>query len=235
MATASAADARRNRLLSGLHDAEFQALLGRLETFDAEERTVVYEPGEPIGHVYFPVSSVFSMVAGVDDSLIEVGTIGREGLVGLPAFLGVTTGNIRAFCQIPGVALRIRVAELTDFLAGADGDLHTRLNRYTQATIAQMAQSVACNQLHSVPQRAARWLLMTADRVDAATFPLTQEFLARMLGVRRATVSQVASSLQGDGVIEYVRGVMTITDRAGLEKASCPCYRIVQDEYDRLL
>ena len=149
-----------------------------LQPYDAELRTEVHEPGAVIEHVYFPLDCVFSLVAGTADGNVEVNTIGYEGMVGLPVFLGTGVSPHSAFCQVPGRALRMRATELTRFLTSGDGAMHSRLHRYTQFTIVQLAQSVACNQLHTTEQRAARWLLMTRDRVDGDRFPMTQHFLA---------------------------------------------------------
>jgi CRP-like cAMP-binding protein len=169
-----------------------------------------------------------------DGLAVEAGTVGNEGMVGLPLYLGAETSPHRAFSQVPGEALRMRAGDFTAELA-RQGPLHAVLKRYNQALINQMAYSVACNRLHSVEERMCRWLLMTQDRVGAEQFPLTQEFLAQMLGVRRPSVTVVAGILQKAGLIVYSRGLITIRDRAGLEAASCECYRVVRDELDRLL
>lgn len=227
--------AAENQILAGLPEPELDRMVDLLEPVDAALREPVYEPGQPIEHLYFPVGAVFSLVAGREGTRVEVSTIGREGVVGLPVFLGARLSAHHAFCQVPGAALRMESAAMVEFLTTSDGALHERLHRYTQAVIVQLAQSVACNQLHRAEQRAARWLLMTRDRVAADTFPLTQEFLAQMLGTRRATVSEVAQRLQDAGLITYRRGVITIRDAAGLEATSCACYRLVTDEYSRLL
>lgn len=228
-------DPRRNQLLAGLDEAEYDGFVGLLEPYDASIRTQVHDPGARIDHVYFPLRCVFSLVAGDGEETVEVNTIGYEGMVGLPVFLGTGVSPHSAFCQVPGPAVRIRSTALVDFLSSGDGSMHSRLHRYTQSTIVQLAQSVACNQLHSTEQRAARWLLMTRDRVEADTFPMTQEFLAQMLGVRRATVSSVANSLQQAGIITYNRGVISIIDTPALEATSCECYRLVRDEHEQLL
>lgn len=230
-----ASDLLENRLLAGLPSNELDRLAPLVEVVDVEIKTAVYEPGGPIDLVYFPLDAVFSLVAGVGSAQVEVATIGREGMVGLPVFLGARVSPNRAFSQVPGRTARLGADQLTGFLHGADGDLHDRLHRYTQATIIQLAQSVACNQLHSTQQRAARWLLTTMDRVGSATFPLTQEFLAQMLGVRRATVSEIAARLQDKSLITYTRGVITIVDQRRLSALSCACYEIVEREYARLL
>jgi CRP-like cAMP-binding protein len=174
---------------------------------------------ELIAEVHFPLSSVYSMVALADHQhpQVEVATIGYEGMVGLPLFLGATTSPNTAFAQVAGRAAILSAADFRDFLA-TDGALHSLLHRYTQTSLVQVSQNVVCNTVHSTEKRAARWLLTTGDRVRCDTFPLTQDFLAQMLGVRRQTVSESASRLQADGLIQYTCGIVTIADRA----AHCP-------------
>jgi len=164
---------------------------------------------------------------------IEVGTVGNEGMIGLPVFLGSDTTPGLAFSQVPGQAYRMPTATFRQFLQ-ASSRLTTVLRRYTQAIMIQISQGTGCNRAHSNEQRCARWLLQTHDRVGADEFVLTQEFLAQMLGVRRATVSEVASGLQENGLIEYTRGHIHIVDRARLEATSCGCYQTIRDEYDRM-
>jgi CRP-like cAMP-binding protein len=160
--------------------------------------------------------------------------VGNEGMIGLPLFLGVTTTPSRAFTQVPGDSIRIK-ADAFQREVRRQGGLAKMLQVYTQALIVQISQGMACNGIHSIYQRTARWLLMTHDRVAAQKFPLSHEFIGAMLGVRRASVSEVASKLQKAGLIRYSRGVMEIVDRAGLEAVSCECYEIIQHEFDRLL
>ena len=228
-------DPRRNAILRQLPAPEYERVIAAGEVVSAELRDEVYSPQTPVEHVYFPLSCVYSYVATVDDEvLVEVGTIGLEGMVGLPAFLGITHSPHIVFCQVPGSALRLSVQQLRDLLVG-DGALHASLNRSVQALMVQIAQNVACNRIHSTEARSARWLLTTQDRVGAETFTLTQQFLAQMLGVRRPTVSQTARNLQTAGLISYTRGTVTITDRARLIEAACDCYQIVRDETQRLM
>ena len=225
---------RRNAIIRQLPDHEFERLRDRVEIVDAELRQEVFRPGEPITHVYFPLTCVYSMVALADDRVvIEVATTGPEGMAGLPLFLGAATSPHAAFCQIPGQAAGLEAAGLRSLLSD-DGTLHALLNRLTQAAMVQVAQHVVCNATHDVEQRTARWLLTTHDRVDSDTFSLTQEFLAQMLGSRRQTVSQIARRLQDRGLITYVRGVMTVKDRAALEALACQCYDIVRREFDAM-
>lgn len=223
---------RRNAILAQLPDGEFARIHGAAEIVDSYTGQQVYEPGEPITVVYFPLSCVFSLVALADGrDVIEVATVGHEGMVGLPVFLGAASSPHGCFSQVPGQSVRLTADVLRRALA-VDGVLHRLLNRLTQATMVQVAQSVVCNNSHELEQRAARWLLTTHDRVDGDEFPLTQQFLAQMLGTRRPTVSQVAGRLQERGLISYVRGNMRIIDRFGLEQASCQCYAIVRAEFD---
>jgi CRP-like cAMP-binding protein len=169
-----------------------------------------------------------------DGSEVEVATVGREGTTGLPVFLGVSSSPGRAFCQIEGDAWRMSADDLR--AASEPGSaLYSALQLFTQAMIILISQSAACNRTHVIEQRCARWLLMTHDRVSRDQYYLTQEFLAQMLGVRRAAVNQAAGALQNKGIIEYTRGRMTIKDRAALEGASCECYAIIHNEFERLL
>jgi CRP-like cAMP-binding protein len=186
-------------------------------------------------YVLFPLSGIISIVMEMENcAQIEVATVGNEGMVGVPLFLGAETTPGRAFSQVPGQSLRVP-ADVFKEEVQRRGKLEHMLQRYTQALFVQTAQSTACNRLHTIEQRGARWLLMTHDRVDGDQFPLTQEFLAQMLGVRRASVSEVAGEFQRAGLIAYARGNIAILDRQGLEDASCECYRVVRDEYERLL
>ncbi len=224
-----------NRLLAALHADDRDRLMRRSERVSFGQGDPVYEPGAPIDHVYFPRTGVFSMLIAMrDGSSVEVGTVGNEGMVGLPAFLGAASSPARVFCQVPGESVRLPSDALWED-SGRGGPLSDLLRRYTQAVLDQISQSAACNHLHSLGQRLARWLLMTQDRAGSGDLPLTQDFLAQMLGVRRSSVSEVASSLQQAGLIRYHRGRVTVVDRPGLEVASCECYRVVRDEYDRLL
>ena len=225
-----------NRLLAALPEVDRQRLLTHLEPLEMTVRQPVYAPGEPIEHVYFPDGCVLSVLAVMDDGqAIEVATVGNEGMVGVPVLLGVATSQELAFCQVPGRARRMP-AETFRELANDAGAVQALLQRYTYAYFSQLSQGSACNRVHSVDQRCARWLLMTHDRVGGRDhFELTQQFLAQMLGVRRATVTQAAGRLARAGLITYHRGVITIVDRTGLEAAACECYRIITDEHARLI
>jgi len=224
----------QNFILSALPVTELELLRPQLRVTDAQVRDQVYEPGKPISDLHFPISAVFSLVGAADRELqIEIATIGREGMVGLPVFLGRPVSPHASYCQIPGRTAVLPADSLQSVLAD-DGALHSLLSRFTQATMVQIAQNVVCNGAHSVSQRAARWLLITHDRAGRDEFQLTQEFLGQMLGSRRPTVSETASRLQAQGLIRYSRGRVTILSRPGLEEASCPCYAIVKAEFDAL-
>ena len=233
--TAAGPDPRSNHLLAALPADELDRLRPLLTPVDLDFKHLLYEANAPIDQVYFPTSGVLSQVAVLDgEAAIEINTIGREGMAGIPAFLGAATSASRVFCQIPGHGLRLAVADLHRHLSN-DGPLHRVLNRYTQVTLVTLARGVACNRLHTTEERMSRWLLMTRDRVDDDTFPLTQVFLGTMLGVRRATVSLSAALLQQAQLITYTRGQITILDRAGLEATTCECYQAVRDEHTRLI
>ena len=224
-----------NRLLSVLPSDVLERLRPHLEPVTLAFRENLYKADEPVSHVYFLCSAVCSLILTLEGgATIEVGTIGNEGMVGLQVFLGADSVPGEAFCQIPGQALRLPADILVRETADG-GLLHDLLQRYTQALMNLISQSAACNRGHSIDERCARWLLMTHDRVGADRFALTQQFLAQMLGVRRASVNAAASILQRAGFIRYSRGVITVTDRPGLESAACACYRIVRDECERLL
>jgi CRP-like cAMP-binding protein len=228
-------DPTANSLLSALSRESFDRIAPHLERLTLAPRHLVYEPDVPIKHVYFPINCVISLVSVMaDESLVEVATIGREGMVGMSAFWGTETMPMRAFAQVPGDAFRMP-ADAFRAEAVPGGELAGLLLRYTQAVFHQVARSAACNQVHPIGQRCARWLLMSHDRVGKDQFELTQEFLAQMLGVRRARVGVAAGALQKAGHIKYARGRITVVDRAGLEGASCECYRAIRDEYLRLL
>lgn len=227
-------DLRRNAILSQLPESELAALTPHLRIEQAQLWHFAYQPGKPIADIYFPLTSVFSLVAMAGEKIaVEVATVGYEGIVGLPVYLGAATSPQAAFCQISGATARIAVADFHQALS-RDGGLHALLNRFAQATMVQMAQNVVCNSTHSTEPRMARWLLTTHDRVGSDEFPLTQDFLAQMLGVHRPTVSETAQRIQKEGSIRYSRGTMTIVDRQALERTACDCYRIVKAEFDDL-
>jgi CRP-like cAMP-binding protein len=223
-----------NRLLGALPKGAYERLLPDLRTVSLGLKEVLYEPDEPITYVYFPNNGVISLVTVMEDgATVEVGTVGNEGMAGLPVFLGADSSPGKAFSQIPGESARMRADALRRHVERG-GPLVSLLHRYTQALMAEMAQSIACNRLHSLEERCARWLLMTQDRVGSDRFALTQQFLAQMLGARRPSVTVAAGMLQRAELIGYSRGKIAVLDRKGLEAVSCECYRVVRREFDRL-
>lgn len=224
----------RNLLLNGLNGNDSATLLDGAEKVALELRYVLYEANAPISHVYFPNSAVASIIAPVGEGAsVEVGTVGNEGFVGLPLLFGVDREPARAFIQVADGAVRIPAASFQNAIAESP-TVRALFLRYAQSYLSQVAQSSACNRAHSIEERCARWLLMTHDRVGADEFPLTHEFLALMLGVRRAGVTVAAGVLQKAGFIEYRHGRIHIADRAGLEAASCLCYQIIRESYAQL-
>jgi len=234
--TTDLARSPRNRLLRTLPEAELSRLTPAFERVCLASRQLAFDVDRPIESVYFPEDAVFSVLGVMTDgSAVETASVGWEGMVGLPVFLGAESAPAQAFCQIPGVALRLDAGTLQGE-AARGGALRSILDRYTQAYITQVAQSSACNRVHTMRQRCARWLLDMHDRVRRREeFPLTQRFLSQMLGVRRATVTEAARSLQHAGLIAYVHGRVTVCDRHGLEAVACECYAIVRREFARLL
>jgi len=224
-----------NRLLAALPEVDQQRLFPQLEIRSMKPKDGIYEPNKPIEYVYFPLSGVGSMLAVVDNHrLIEVGTVGNEGMLGIPVFLGTNETSIMSFWQVPGEAARLKSEALRAEIK-RDSALVQVLQCYTQALFVMLAQHTACNRVHSIHQRAARWVLMTHDRAaEDNEFLLTQEFLSQMLGTRRASVNGVMRMFQEAGWLRYRRGVITILDRKGLENAACECYFIIKNEYDRM-
>ena len=228
----------RNRLLGSLSEEERATFAGELGLVSYDLKDFIYHENEPIEHVVFPMSGVLSLISQMEDGRgIEVATIGNEGMVGLPVFLQAsTTSAHRAFAQVPGESLRMPAARFSEMIADShNGGLHRALHRYTQALMSMIARAVACNSLHSIQQRACRWLLITHDRIEGDEFLLTQEFLGQMLGVTRASVNEVARQLQDAGAIDYTRGRITVLSRAELEARTCECYGVIRREFDRLL
>ena len=225
----------RNRLLQLLDSVDFDRLRPHLEPMALGYRESLYEANEEIAFVYFPIEGVASLVNTMaDGSTTEVGTIGNEGVVGLPVIFGDHCAPASAYVQVPGFGLRLRADVLRKQLELSTG-MRTVMLHYAHAFFNQVAQSAACVHFHSVGQRCCRWLLMTHDRVRSDRFLLTQEFLGMMLGVQRVSVNNVAARLKQLKLIDYNRGSVTILDRAGLEKHTCECYFVTKHEFDRLL
>jgi CRP-like cAMP-binding protein len=231
---APARTASENALLASLSPDDFAQLCMELEHVRLHVHDVLYEPGEEIKYVYFPTSGCISMVHVMQTGTVEVGTVGFEGMVGLPLLLHGTSASTRALVQVEGDAYRIATAAFLRIIALSDSTYRSLL-RFALAFFNQVAQCVACNRLHSLEERCARWLLITHDRVQGDEFRLTQEFLSFMLGVHRPAVTLAAGALQKAGYIHYSRGKIVITDRAGLESVACACYQATRDDYAKLL
>jgi len=225
---------QQNAILHGLDGPEASEVLERGSLVDLAVRHQIYQPDEPIKDVFFPLDCVLSVVTRMEDgSQIEVGTIGREGLSAIPLLLGATTTANESYCQVPGHAVKIE-AKLFQSLK-TNGRFLQLLNRYVQAYVNMLGQLAACNRLHNVYERCARWLLMTQDRVGDPDIHLTHEYLAMMLGTQRSGVTIAAGTLHRAGFIEYTHGIITILDRVGLEGASCECYRVASEQFGGLL
>jgi CRP-like cAMP-binding protein len=232
--TAAESGVLANELLVRLPGHEWEMLSPHAAMVNLKQAERLYAIENPSDIAYFPLNCIVSMIAEMaNGDECEYGCIGREGMLGLQVALGAQPLRGQALCQLAGNAVRLDGAVLRKLTAsGAAPVLHHLLLRYAQATINVLAQSAACNALHSIRQRTARWLLLSRDRAGRETFSLTQEFLAKMLGVRRSSVTKVAAELQRDGTIEYSRGHIAILNTAALESESCECYRLIRDEYD---
>jgi CRP-like cAMP-binding protein len=224
-----------NRLLAALPDAEYQRLVPHLEHVPLSLKQVLHKAGVSIEHVYFPHRAIVSLISTPEEgSHVEVGLVGNEGIVGIPAVLGDNIPTTSAMVQREDSGMRMEASLLkTEF--GQGGVLQSLLLRYTQALYALASQNAACNRLHQLDERLARWLLLVCDRVGSNELLLTQQFISKMLGVRRAGVTEAANRLQLAGLIRYNRGKITILNRQKLEAASCSCYGIIKREYARLL
>jgi CRP-like cAMP-binding protein len=223
-----------NHLLARLPEDEFKRLFHLLESVALPTKKVLYRARSPIDYVYFPTSGMVSAIVVMKDgSAIEVMTIGNEGVTGLTAFIGNKISPDDVIVQVPGQGFRMR-ADAFEEEASRGGPFWKILVLYHTAFLMQVSHSVACNGLHTVEKRCCRWLLRTQDRMGSDSLPLTHEFLAIMLGVRRATVSEVLRPLQERGVIHSGRGVIKILDRPGLEALACECYRTVNQEFARI-
>jgi CRP-like cAMP-binding protein len=228
-------DQRTNRLLSLLSDHDYEQLRPHLSHVALDYRKSLYEAGRPIEQVYFPIDGVGSMViTTAEGASAEVGTIGSEGMVGLPIVLGDRDAPSSVYVQVPGKALSMDVHFFRGELERSP-TLNLIMLRYAHAFFNQVAQSAACAHLHKVEQRCCRWLLMTRDRMPSNEFLLTHEFLGMMLGVRRTTVTDVMGALQKAGLIRYRRGHVTVLDKEALRERACECYDISRMEFDRLL
>ena len=224
-----------NHLIELLPRKDRSRLLALCEPLELNLEDVLCEPGKPVSHVYFPTSGFVSLIAQIDGSPgVEVGMVGREGMLGAQLALGVSTAPLRALVQGAGTSWRITAKAFKAELA-RNTPLQTALNRYVYVLMAQQAESTACVRFHQIGPRLARWLLMSQDRSSADTFIVTQEFLSYMLGVRRAGITAAAGALQKAGLIQYQRGRLTVINRTGLEHAACGCYAADQKSYSTLL
>jgi hypothetical protein len=234
-ATPAAGRDEPNKLLAALSDESWSRIAPHLEPGDFSLRELVWEADSSIRRVVFPRTCVISVIVPLKgEHPVEAATIGFEGLAGVPVVLGANSTHSTSVVQIPGEGVSIPASRFTALLED-DPELRGLLLRYAQVLLDQTSQSVACNRRHSMEERCARWLLTTHDRVGGQQFPLTQEFLAQMLGVRRASVTVAAGMLQKAGFIRYSRGRVTIIDRSGLEGCSCECYGASWDSYHRQL
>jgi CRP-like cAMP-binding protein len=234
-ASKKAHPAIENRLLAALSRKDYQRLLPYLETVSLAREQILHEADQHIPYAYFPITGVLSLLTIMEDgTAVEVGTAGNEGMIGIPLALGSDESLGRAISQIPGYSVRIKAAVLKKECQRG-GALLKLLHRYVRAMLIQTAQLTACRSLHPIQPRFIRWLLMTHDRVRSDTFVLTQELMAIMLGIRRASVSEAASQLQRAGLIRYRRGRFTIVDRPGLEASVCECYWIIKKEFNSVI
>jgi CRP-like cAMP-binding protein len=229
-------NARQNQLLAALPDAEWQRWLPQLEPVEMPLGKVLYESGNKLTHVYFPSTSIVSLLYVMEDGAsAEIAVVGREGIVGVSLFMGGQSTTSRAVVQSGGGGgFRLKANLMMQEFNRAGPVLHLLL-RYTQALITQMAQTAVCNRHHSLDQQLCRWLLLSLDRLPSDELVMTQELIANMLGVRREGVTEAAGSLQQAGLIQYRRGHIMVLNRKGLEQRACECYAVVKTEYDRLL
>jgi CRP-like cAMP-binding protein len=233
--TQRAAGPIRNRILSLLPPTELATVLERCESITIQSKQVIWKREEPIEYVFFPEDCVISLVTEMEDGdSVEAMTVGSDGFAGVAVFHGAPSSRLKAIGQITGEARRLSAADFRELTRACD-TFDKLLHRYSQFVFETVAQSAACNRLHVIEQRCARWLLMSQDRVGRNKFDLTQEFLAEMLGVRRPGVTVAMGTLEKAGLIAHGRGTITVVDRAGLEKVSCECYRAIKERQAKLI
>jgi CRP-like cAMP-binding protein len=226
---------KKNRLLASLPTTEWKRWSASLESVEMPLGHVLYEPGVALNYVYFPLTSIVSLLYVMENGAsAEIAVVGNEGIVGVSLFMGGESTPSRAVVQSAGLGCRLKAQLMKDEFNKAGPVLHLLL-RYTQALITQMSQTAVCNRHHSLDQQLCRWLLLSLDRLEGDELVMTQELIANMLGVRREGVTEGALGLQKLGLIKYARGHITVLDRPGLEKRTCECYAVVKREYDRLL
>jgi len=225
----------QNHLLDALPASDYDRLASHLELIPMRLGDVLYESGDELRYVYFPTTSIVSLLYVMEDGAsAEIAIVGNEGILGISLFMGGDTTPSRAVVQSAGHGFRLRAELLKDEFGRFGPTMHLLL-RYTQALITQMAQTAVCNRHHSVDQQLCRWLLLSLDRLASSELSMTQELIANMLGVRREGVTEAAGNLQEAGLIHYSRGRISVLDRPGLEARSCECYQVVKTEFDRLL
>jgi len=228
-------DPRQNHLLAALPAEVYARLFPNLELVQMPLGEVLYESGDQLRHVYFPTTSIISMLyVMIDGASAEIAVVGNEGILGVALFMGGETMPNRAVVQSAGHAYRLN-GQLLKQEFNRSGELQHLLLRYTQALLTQMAQTAVCNRHHSLDQQLCRWLLLSLDRLPSNELVMTQELIANMLGVRREGVTEAAGNLHRAGLIEYKRGHIAVLDRSGLEARACECYEVVKKEFDRLL
>lgn len=226
---------QQNHLLEALPDEDFLRIEPFLELVEMPLGLALYESGGHLKHVYFPTTSIVSLLYVLESGAsAEIAVVGNEGVLGISLFMGGETTPSRAVVQSAGFGYRLSAKNLKDEF-NRSGSMMRLLLRYTQALITQMAQTAVCNRHHSVEQQLCRWLLLSIDRLSADELNMTQELIANMLGVRREGVTEAAGKLQHAGLIEYSRGHIRVLNRPGLEKRVCECYQVVKTEFDRLL
>lgn len=226
---------KKNRLLALLPQPEYSRLLPALKPVTLKKKEVLYQAGDKVRYCYFPTSGIISLLSTASEGkIVEVGMVGNEGVIGIPALLHIGGIPFDLITQNEIEALQIDASILkAEFSRG--GKLNVLLLRYVYALLCQISQSAVCHHFHSVEQRVARWLLMSRDRLQSKTIPLTQEFLSYMLGIPRTNVTMTAAALQLAGLISYKRGVILITDENGLEETACNCYKIIKKATDEIL
>ena len=226
---------RKNRLLAALPDSQWQSWRPQIERFQLPLGHVLYESGDTLGYMYFPVTAIVSLLYVMENGAsAEIAVVGNEGLVGVSLFMGGQSTSSRAVVQSAGVGCRIKAKTVKDDF-DKRGPVLRLLLRYTQALLTQMAQTAVCNRHHSLDQQLCRWLLLSLDRLQGDELIMTQELISNMLGVRREGVTEAALKLQKADLITYARGHITVLSRKGLEARTCECYSVVKREYDRLL
>lgn len=222
----------KNLLLAALTEKERATLLANMEAIDLSAGNVLFEAGEAIAYVYFPNDALVSLISTTrEGATIEVGMIGKEGMVGFPVLLGAATTPFRPIVQISGSLIRVPSSDVKTVFDSC-GLFHSLLLRHTHVVLTQISQSAVCNRFHNVEERLSRWLLIAQDRVNSSTLQMTQEMLSAMLGTRRASVTIAARMLQKEGLIKYTRGNITILNQRGLEATACECYRIIKETLD---